>query len=165
LANETLACQLLNMARELSMLTKRDLRSTGATAAIVSVVVLAELSLGVPGYAQQSTGQLLISSGFNPIAATTPELVTRLNSFPPNQFQLRQRGGRPYYVYADPSGCTCAYVGSVAAMNKYRASYGALPADSLSAGGFTNPEQNLINSMDNDEASAQFNDDVFGPDF
>ncbi|KRQ05806.1 hypothetical protein AOQ73_14620 [Bradyrhizobium pachyrhizi] len=86
-------------------------------------------------------------------------------SFPSNQFQLRQRSGRPYYVYADPSGCTCAYVGSVAAMDKYRASYGALPATTLSAGGVTNPEENLINSMENDDASAQFNDDVFGPDF
>ncbi|OMI11891.1 hypothetical protein BSN85_10495 [Bradyrhizobium brasilense] len=120
---------------------------------------------GARGYAQQSTGQLLISSGFSPVAATTPELLNRLMSFPSNQFQLRQRSGRPYYVYADPSGCTCAYVGSVAAMDKYRASYGALPATTLSAGGFTNPEENLINSMENDDASAQFNDDVFGPDF
>lgn len=142
-----------------------SLRSTGATAGIVSVTLLALLSSGARGYAQQSTGQLLISSGFNPIAATTPEMLNRLMSFPPNQFQLRQKGGRPYYVYADPSRCTCAYVGSVAAMNKYRASYGALPPDTLSAGGFTDPEQNLINSMDNDEASAQFNNDVFGPDF
>ncbi|MCK1281713.1 hypothetical protein ABIC08_008064 [Bradyrhizobium sp. RT9b] len=142
-----------------------SLRSTGAAAGIVSVTLLALLSSGARGYAQQSTGQLLISSGFNPIAATTPEMLNRLMSFPPNQFQLRQKGGRPYYVYADPSGCTCAYVGSVAAMNKYRASYGALPPDTLSAGGFTDPEQNLINSMDNDEASAQFNNDVFGPDF
>jgi len=92
-------------------------------------------------------------------------MVKRLMSFPPRQFQLRQRNGRPYYVYADPSGCSCAYVGGVAAMDKYRASYGALPATALSAGGFTDPEQNLINSMDNDEASAQFNNDVFGPDF
>ncbi|QOZ35888.1 hypothetical protein XH92_32840 [Bradyrhizobium sp. CCBAU 53421] len=92
-------------------------------------------------------------------------MLKRLMSFPTNQFQLRQKGGRPYYVYADPSGCTCAYVGSVAAMDKYRASYGALPATALSESGFTNPEQNLINSMENDDASAQFNDDVFGPDF
>jgi len=92
-------------------------------------------------------------------------MLNRLMSFPPNQFQLRHKGGRPYYVYADPSGCTCAYVGSVAAMDKYRASYGALPATMLSAGGFTDPEQNLINSMENDNASAQFNNDVFGPDF
>ena len=142
-----------------------SLRSACATAGIVSIILLVQLYSGAPGYAQQSTGQLLIASGFNPIAATTPHMVSRLMSFPPNQFQLRQKGGRPYYVYADPSGCTCAYVGSVAAMNQYRASYGALPADALSAGGFTDPEQNLINSMDSDEASAQFNNDVFGPDF
>ena len=140
-------------------------QSASATAGIVSVVLLVQLYSGARCYAQQSTGQLLISSGFNPIAATTPEMVKRLMSFPPDQFQLRQRGGRPYYVYADPSGCTCAYVGSVAAMNKYRASYGALPADAPSAGAFTNAEQNMITSMDNDEASAQFNNDVFGPDF
>jgi len=60
----------------------------------------------------------LISSGFNSIAATTPATMARLMSFPANQFLLRQKGGRPYYVYADPSACTCAYVGSVAAMDK-----------------------------------------------
>ncbi|WP_128971219.1 hypothetical protein [Bradyrhizobium tropiciagri] len=144
---------------------KMSLRSACTAATIVSIVLLTEVYSGARVYAQQSTGQLLISSGFNPIAATTPEMRKRLMSFPPNQFQLRQKGGRPYYVYADPTGCTCAYVGSVAAMNKYRASFGVLPADTLSAGGFTDPEQNLINSMDNDEASAEFNNDVFGPDF
>jgi hypothetical protein len=143
-----------------------SLRSGCAVARIVSVLFLVQLGLGAGVvYAQQSTGQLLISSGFNPIAATTPEMVARLNSFPPNQFQLRQRNGRPYYVYADPSGCTCAYVGSVDAMNKYRASYGALPTGVRSAGGLTEPEQNLINSMEQDDASAQFNNDVFGPNF
>jgi len=142
-----------------------SLRSTCAAGGIVAAVLLLQLLSGTPGYAQQSTGQLLISSGFNPIAAITPERVKRLMSLPPNRFQLRQRDGRPYYIYADPSGCNCMYVGSTAAMNQYRASYGALPTDTLSAGGFTEPEQNLINSMDNDEASAQFNKDVFGSDF
>src|SRR5215475_3788417 len=106
-----------------------SLRSACATAGIVSIVLLVQLLSGSPGYAQQSTGQLLISSGFNPIAAITPERINRLKSLPPNQFQLRQKDGRPYYVYADPSGCNCMYIGSVAAMNKYRASFGALPAD------------------------------------
>ena len=91
-------------------------------------------------------------------------LVARLNSFPPNRFVLRSKQGRPYYIYADPSGCGCAYVGTVTAMDKYRASFGALPADTLSSGGFTNPEQNMIDSMEEDDAGAQFNRDVFGPD-
>ena len=45
-------------------------------------------------------------------------MMARLMSFPANQFVLRQKGGRPDYVYADPAACTCAYVGSVAAMDK-----------------------------------------------
>jgi hypothetical protein len=113
----------------------------------------------VSSNAQQTTGQLLISSGFNPVAATTPAATARLMLLPANQFLLRHKGSRPYYVYADPTACTCVYVGSVAAMDKYRASFGALPADTLSSGGYTNPEQNMINSMDQDEAGA----DVFAP--
>ena len=66
-------------------------------------------------------------------------------SFPANQFLLRHRGTRSHYVYADFSGCTSAYVGNRAAMDKYRASFGALPADTVSCGGITNAEQNMIN--------------------
>jgi hypothetical protein len=134
--------------------------------ALTAVVLLAtSLVSSTPGQAQQTTGQLLISSGFNPVAATTPAMTARLMSFPANQFQLRSNGGRSYYVYADPSGCSCAYVGTVAAMDKYRAAFGALPADTMSSGGFTNPEQNMINSMENDDAEGQFNSDAFNPTF
>ena len=94
--------------------------STRAIKSIVFIAVLALLSSGTSSHAQQTTGQLLISSGFNPIAATTPEMMARLKSFPANQFLLRRKEGRPYYVYADPTGCGCAYVGSAAAMDKYR---------------------------------------------
>jgi hypothetical protein len=135
-------------------------RPARAASSLVFGVVAVLLAPGTFSYAQQTTGQLLISSGFNPIAATTPAMATRLMSFPANQFLLRSKRGRPFYVYADPSGCTCAYIGSVAAMDKYRATFGALPADTLSSGGFTNPVQNMINRMDQDDAGA----DVFGPD-
>jgi hypothetical protein len=54
------------------------------------------------------------------------------------------------------------HVGGVAAMDRYRASFKVLP---LSSGGLTDPEQNIINSMEQDDAGAQFNNDVFGPDF
>jgi hypothetical protein len=135
-----------------------------AISGLVYVALIALLASAASSYAQQTTGQLLISSGFNPIAATTPDMVARLMTFPAKQFVLRNKRGRNYYVYADSSGCTCAYVGSVAAMDKYRASFAALPADTLasgSSGDFTNPEQNMINSMEQDEAGA----DVFAPDY
>jgi hypothetical protein len=140
-------------------------RLAQSDAGVCIVALLALFGSSSSGYGQQTTGQLLISSGFNPIAATTPAMTTRLMSLPPNQFVLRYKGSRPYYIYADPSACTCAYVGSAVAMDQYRASYGILPADTLSLGGVTNPEQNMINSMDNDDASAQFDNDVFGSQF
>lgn len=140
------------------------LKRTRIVAGAIPVSMLAISLLCTSSYAQ-TTGQLLLSSGFNPIAATTPELLARLNSFPANRFLLRSKGGRPYYLYADPRGCGCAYVGTVAAMDKYRAAFGALPAETLSSGGFTSPEQNMIDSMEQDDASAQFNNDVFGPNF
>jgi hypothetical protein len=134
------------------------------TAGIFFIVLLALLAPGSFCHAQQTTPQLLISSGFNPIAATTPEKMARLTALPANRFLLRNKGDRPYYVYADPSGCGCAYVGSVAAMNRYRASFGALPADALPSDGVANLEQDMMNSMEKDDAGAQFNSDVFGPD-
>jgi len=82
--------------------------STQAIKSIVFIAVLALLGSGTSSHAQQTTGQLLISSGFNPIAATTPETMERLRSFPANQFLLRNKAGRPYYVYPDPTGCGCA---------------------------------------------------------
>jgi hypothetical protein len=141
-------------------MTFGPLKAVASAAPIVFLL----LTLGTSSHAQQTTGQLLISSGFNPIAATTSETMTRLKSFPANQFLLRQKAGRPYYFYADPSGCGCAYVGSVAAMNKYRASFGALPADALPNSGLSKIEQSMINSMNNNDAGAQFNEEVFGPD-
>jgi hypothetical protein len=134
--------------------------STRAVSRLVFVAVLTLLASSASSYAQ-TTGQLLISSGFNPIAATTPELTARLKSLPANQFVLRHKGDRTYYVYADPSGCNCAFVGNAAAMDKYRASFVTLPADTLSSGSYTNPEQNMINSMEQDDAGA----DVFAPQY
>jgi hypothetical protein len=127
----------------------------------IFVALFVLLAAGASSRAQQTTGQLLISAGFNPIAATTPTMVARLMSLPANQFVVRHKESGSYYVYADPSGCTCAFVGSVAAMDKYRAGFGALPADTLSSGGFTNPEQNMIDSMEQDGAGA----DVFAPNY
>jgi hypothetical protein len=122
-------------------------RSAQAIAGISVAIFVGLLASSTSGYAQQTTGQLLISSGFNPIAATTPATMARLMSLPANQFLLRSKAGRPYYIYADPTACICAYFGSVAAMDKYRASFGALPADTVSSGGFTNPEQNMNSTM------------------
>lgn len=116
-------------------------------------------------HAQPATGQLLILSGFNSKAATSAEMMKRLLSVPAHRFVLQSRGGKQFYVYADPQGCGCAYVGDTDAMNRYRTNYKAISPETLASGKFLDPEQNLINSMEGDDASSQFNKDVFGPDF
>jgi hypothetical protein len=44
-------------------------------------------------------------------------------------------------------------------MNSCRASFGALPRQM--SGGLTNPEENIINSMESDDGESQFNADIF----
>src|ERR1700681_4846809 len=80
------------------------LRTVKTARRIVSVALLAHLASGTFGNAQQTTGQLLISSGFNPIAATTPTMMARLMSFPADQFVLLQKGGRPLLCLRRPRG-------------------------------------------------------------
>jgi hypothetical protein len=73
-------------------------RSARAISSIVVVAFRALLALGTSSYAQQTTGQLLISSGFNPIAASAAEIMGRLMSFQVNSLAygnslvLRLRG-------------------------------------------------------------------------
>jgi hypothetical protein len=143
------------------MIDKRSAVMTGLALCLVQVLPV----FRTPACAQQTTAQMLISSGFNPKAATTPELTKRLMALPPHKFVQRTKGGRTFYVYADASGCNCAFVGSGAAMDSYRANFQALPMDALTSGGFTNPEQNIVNSMENDDEEGQFNTDAFDPGF
>ena len=62
----------------------------------------------------------LESAGFTMRPANTPEKMARLHSLPPRKFVVRRKAGAPYYIYADPEWCRCAYVGGQQAMNSYR---------------------------------------------
>jgi hypothetical protein len=73
----------------------------------------------------------------------------------------RQRNGKTYYVYADPTICRCAYVGTSAA---YRASQNG--SDGPSGGGASLTDQ-MVGDMTEDDTPTQpgapsFNDYVFG---
>ena len=46
--------------------------------------------------------------------------MTKLKSLPARKFVRRTRGGVPYFIYADPDYCKCAYVGTQAAMDTFR---------------------------------------------
>ncbi len=63
---------------------------------------------------------MLTSAGFEQRPAATPKQQARMEQLPPNKLVQRQWKGKPVYVYADPAGCRCIYLGNQAAYARYR---------------------------------------------
>ncbi len=73
-----------------------------------------------PAGAQEAIGMKLEAAGFVMREANTSKKLERLKTLPPHKFVRRTKNGSPYYIYADPTYCKCALIGSQAAMNSYR---------------------------------------------
>jgi len=77
--------------------------------------LLGALSLG--GCAALQTGDVrsaeraLTAAGFQARPADTPEKLAHLESLTPRKVLLLPQNGERRYVYADPTGCKCLYVG------------------------------------------------------
>jgi hypothetical protein len=104
----------------------------------------------VPAIAQPAaTNNMLTAAGFVVKYPDTPEKQEIFNSLPPNRLVKRGRNGKVYYVYADPGGCGCVYVGSPNAYANYR------------NGGFRDRDNNdrvvseMMRDMDQDDAPEQ----------
>ncbi|WP_157871012.1 hypothetical protein [Gluconacetobacter diazotrophicus] len=70
-------------------------------------------------------GMALSQAGFVAHPADTTARYAMMNTLPPGQLTYRPSSMGPIYLYADPIGCGCVYMGSEAA---YRTSRGAAPA-------------------------------------
>lgn len=87
---------------------------------IVGACMLLEPML-VPALAQPGPpNNMLTASGFVVKYPDTPEKQDIFNSLPANRLVKRRRGGKLYYMYADPGGCGCVYVGSPNAYANYQ---------------------------------------------
>jgi hypothetical protein len=64
----------------------------------------------------------LSAAGFIARPANTPKRQAMLKRLPPNTFVTSTRGNKTNYVYADPTGCKCLYVGTQQAYDQYRLS-------------------------------------------
>jgi hypothetical protein len=84
----------------------------------------AMLTFALPSaFAQQHLvvpNNLFTDAGFTVKFATTPEKRAILKSLPPDKLVKRTKGGKTYYVYADPVRCNCAYVGTPEAYKAYQ---------------------------------------------
>jgi len=72
----------------------------------------------------QQTEQMLAAAGFQMQPADTPQRQAQLMATPPHQLltQTLRVGGKttPGYVYADPDGCHCVYLGTPQAFQAYQ---------------------------------------------
>lgn len=66
------------------------------------------------------SGEGMVAAGFVKRPGNTPQRQDMLRRLPPNRFLKRERGGEAIYVYSDPKGCDCLYVGSQRAWDNYR---------------------------------------------
>jgi hypothetical protein len=90
----------------------------------ISAVIAAVTLSDAPAPAQQRSNprpnNLFTVSGFEPRIADTPERLAQLRKLPPNKLVTRTRDNKMFFIYADPSGCNCAYVGTPEAYRTYQ---------------------------------------------
>lgn len=63
---------------------------------------------------------LLVAAGFQKRVADTPQKLAHLRQLEPLKLVPHARRTSVYYVYADPDGCRCAYVGNEMAFEQYQ---------------------------------------------
>jgi hypothetical protein len=66
------------------------------------------------------TERILTAAGFQIEPADTPERLAQLRTLTAHRVVRSSRDGQPRYVYADPDGCQCLYVGDPKQYEKYR---------------------------------------------
>ncbi len=74
---------------------------------------------GTPAANTESDNNLA-EAGFVAKKANTAERMAAIRALPPHQFVMRTHNGQPRYLYADPTGCSCIFVGDQTAYDRYR---------------------------------------------
>jgi len=89
--------------------------------ALAAAVIVAGMYAGsVSSQQHTAANNLFTDAGFVIRYADTPEKLEHLRKLPPDKLVTRLRNGKKYYVYADPTICQCAYVGTPEAYRVYQ---------------------------------------------
>jgi hypothetical protein len=128
--------------------------------ATLSAVFLIGMFAGALAASQEGADMHMVDAGFVMRPADTAAKLERLRRLPPLKFVGRARGGKHYFLYADPDVCKCLFVGNAAALKAYRAMRSLpAPAGNVPPRGVV-PEAAMIGDIDND-TDALFGDDDF----
>ena len=88
---------------------------------LAAAVIVAGMHAGsVSSQQHTAANNLFTAAGFVIRYADTPEKLEHLRKLPPDKLVTRSRNGKKYYVYADPTICQCAYVGTAEAYREYQ---------------------------------------------
>ncbi|MDC7784401.1 hypothetical protein PQJ75_15700 [Rhodoplanes sp. TEM] len=117
-------------------------------ATLSGVALLAAATATTVAAERQRPSNLFTASGFTVRFADTPERAAQLRALPPERLAVRRKAGRTYYVYADPKGCNCAYVGTPEAYATYR--NGGPGAPAIDGGPPPDYVQEMERSIDDD---------------
>jgi hypothetical protein len=85
------------------------------SAAIVLACCTAAYSINVP-----QTEQMLEQAGFQKRVADTPAKLTHLRQLTPLQLVAHTKDDKTYFVFADPDGCQCLFIGDPWAYQRYQ---------------------------------------------
>ena len=97
----------------------RPLRIACAAAALAAVLPFAA-SAAVSGRTMSRTEQMLAAAGFQAVPANTAERQADMAALPARRLIAQAEGDAFTYVYADPSGCDCLYLGNAADYQAYQ---------------------------------------------
>jgi hypothetical protein len=109
---------------------------------------------------QTAPNNLFTASGFTVRYADTPEKRALLDRLPADKLVVRKRGGKTYYIYADPTMCRCAYVGSPEAYRAFQS--GGMSQTSDGSSGNQLVDEFAEADMPTQPGAPSFDDYVFG---
>lgn len=90
-----------------------------------TAIVMAGLAVGLTACASSATSartteSLLAQAGFRQMPADTPQKVAHMQTLPDRRLIARTYKDTKYYVYSDPEGCKCVYIGRQEQYDAYK---------------------------------------------
>jgi uncharacterized protein YceK len=96
------------------------LRNTALCFAALAAAALLAGCAAIESRQAARTEDMLSAAGFRQIPADKPERIQALNAMNPHAITAVVRNKKTYYVYPDPTNCSCLFVGQEAQYQAYR---------------------------------------------
>ncbi|GAA4486225.1 hypothetical protein [Gluconacetobacter asukensis] len=96
-----------------------DIRQHALRVGAVAVASAGLVGCLSPAKPYLDTGRRLADAGFVAHKADTTARYAMMNTLPPGELTYRPSSVGPVYLYADPIGCGCVYMGSATAYSYY----------------------------------------------